>query len=998
MDVVFVADDLGAWLAGLLADAGRRKLAQIVLGSEQERSLRQAATAAVRDTAHEIIPAGEQAEHLAMVIGEAFRAPMSDVRLAERVTLLEELQAGITRQLSVLDDAGLTGTGQSSLDVLGVPGAVLAEKLTGHLVREIIRRGSDGGPLMPLVDQLNHDLTHLQSLNVGGADTNLGLAIQSRNLIVHGSVVGGRDTASTQSYYQLVPNQLPPDLQSFIGREQVLANLESRLRAPGRAVAPVVILTGMAGSGKSALAIHLAHKVADKYPDGQIYVRLDRYGDTALHTSEIFDAVLESLGLQVNAIQESLHARAVMYRSLLARRRVVIILDGATDTRQVRPLLSLDASSAVIITSRRMMPAIEDATNVRVDTFSPEESVEFLEHIVGSRIAADRHAALELADVCAHLPLALRLVGTVLCNEDLTMPDLVNRLTAERQRIDDFTPDGNSVKAVFEWSYRHLNEAQAKAFRLLSLFPGTAFAVGAAAAALAINSEAAGQVLDSLVGAGLLSKESGRYRYHDLLRAYGRVTSEQDSPEARSATLARVRRWYLDRVPEAAAALSPASDTPTPERSVRMDAVSWLETERTNMLALVNDAAQADDYDFVWQIADTLYPFYQLRGHWADSQTVHEIALNAARATRNYLMAGRILNNLGVAYREQRHYDEAVSCFEESLAASDSVDSSPTRDLTLMNLGVAHRELGQLSQAISCFEAALVGANEGGSTRITGLALSNLGNVYRDMGRYQDALDVYQQGLSASKSAGDRYGEGIAIANLGLLLHGQGRSDEAAMYYMESLALVREIGDRVGEGRVLRNLGTASAARGALTEAITEFEDSVRIARDVSDTETIYLATRDLGDLELKRGQRQLALKWYRECHDAARALGDPAKEAQIIVRLATDSEAVDEPEVALAYWLKAEEAFREGADQPGLASALTKAGAVLAALRRPEEAVASYEEAAAICRDLGDSPGELVALTGLMIVYGNLGHAADMAAANRRVSEIRRTLRADQR
>ena len=161
--MVFVADNLGAWLVGLLADAGRKKLTALVLGSDQERALRQAATAAVQDTAEEMSPSGsEQAGQLAMVISEVFREPMPAARLAGPVTLLEGLQAGIAGQLAVLDDAGLTGVGQSSADVLGVPGTVLADRLTGHLVREIMLRGSRGGPLTPLADQLNHDLTHLQ--------------------------------------------------------------------------------------------------------------------------------------------------------------------------------------------------------------------------------------------------------------------------------------------------------------------------------------------------------------------------------------------------------------------------------------------------------------------------------------------------------------------------------------------------------------------------------------------------------------------------------------------------------------------------------------------------------------------------------------------------------------------------------------------------------------------------------------------------------------------
>jgi len=847
-------------------------------------------------------------------------------------------------------------------------------------------------------ERVNPNPMHLAVVDSTVGNTNLGVTIESRNLIVHGSVVAGRDSANLQSPDRLDTKRLPRESQPFVGRVQVVARLESLLRSRDRAAAPIVLITGMGGSGKSAIAAHLARKVADEYPDGQVYVSLERSGDAAHHASEILGEVLGNLGLQVDAIPDSLHVRAALYRSLLARRKVLVVLDGATDTRQIRPLLSPGASSAVIVTSRSQMSALGDATHVRVGALSAEESVQLLARIAGPRVTAEPDAALRLAAACAHLPLALSLVAAPLASQpDLAVSDLVDRLMGKRQELDDSTSGGRSLKAVLDWSYRHLDEAHARAFRLLSLVPGTTFDPEAAAAVLDSSSEAAGRLLESLAAAHLLGEQSGRYRYHDLLRTYAREASEQDSQEDKAAALARVRQWYLDRVSETVGVLSLISGNPTSGQLSRTEAVGWLETERGNLLALINDAAQAADFEFVWRLADLLYPFYQLGGYWADSQAIHETALNAARTARNHSMAGRILNNLGVAYREQRHYDEAISCFEESLAITDSAASASTRDLTLMNLGVAYRELGQLSDAISCFEAALTLADEANRPRTTGLALSNLGNVYRDMGRYQDALTAYQQGLRASRSVDDRYGEGIAIMNLGLLHHRQGLWGEAVTHYLESLAITREVGDRLSEGRVLRNLGSAAAAQGAIAEAIAEFEDSLRVARAVGDTETIYLATLELGDIELKRGHRRSAMEWYRECHAAARTLGDPGKEAQVIARFAADSESSGDTEIALAYWRGAAEAFREGSDQPGVASALIKNGTVLAALHRPEEAVACYEESAAICRDIGDVAGELAALTPLVTVYGDLGQLADAAAASRRVTEIRHALQAGQ-
>lgn len=900
--------------------------------------------------------------------------------------------AGLPRLVFLLSDTGGMPTVLADVDRDAV------EKFRQRLRADgLIVRSFTSVPHLEL--EVFHALTELTASGSGKdfgtsvGNANPGSAIQSRNLIALSSVVGGRGATSNHGPDRLVPNQLPSDTRPFVGREQIIASLESKLRGQDRATGPIVLLTGMAGSGKTALAVHLAHKVFAEYPDGHIYVRLERSSDTAHHATEILGEVLGSFGLQVDAIPESLHMRAALYRSLLARRRVIVVLDGAIDTRQIRPLLPPGSSSAVIVTSRSLMPELEGATHVQVGALSPRESVQLLERTAGARLTADPHAALDLAAACGYLPLALRIAGALLDGGgDLTARDLVDRLLDVRQTFDSLASPEAQVNAIFGWSYRSLEEEGARAFRLLSLFPGIAFDVGAAAAILAISGKSARRLLNSLVSANLLDRQSNRYLYHNLSRAYGRSVSEQqDSQEDSAAALARLRQWYLNQVSRAVVSLSSASGVQAPGRLTRSDAVSWLETERENLLALVNDAFQTGDHDFVWQIADILYVFYQLRGHWADSQAVHETALSAARSVGNQSVVGNILNNLGVAYREQRHYDEAISCFEESLAAFSSIGSISARDLTLTNLGVAYRAIGELSQAISCFEAAVALAGEVGRTRTTGLALSNLGNVYRDMNRYGDALDAYQKGLSASRSVGDRYGEGITSMNLGLLHQGQGRWDEAATHYLKGLAITREVGDRVSEGRVLHNLGSTYAARGATADAIAEFENSLRTAREVGDAETIYLATRDLGDLELNRGQHRSAMECYRECHDAARTLGDPAKEAQAIVRLAADSVSAGEPEVALAYWRQAVEVFREGADYSGLASALMRTGAALAALQRPEEALACYEESAGICRDLGDPSGELVALTGLVSVYRDVGQATDIEAASRRLTAIRR-------
>ena len=254
--VVFVADDLGAWLVGLLADAGRKKMTALVLGSDQERALRKAAAAAVKDTAAEMSSSVEQAGQLAMVISEVFRGPVPDTPLAGSVTMLEGLQAGIASQLAVLDDADRTGTGQSSAEVLGVPVAVLAEKLTGYLVREIMFRGSGGGPLAPLADQLNHDLTHLQGQRVEAM-----LARLAAQAITAPAPPAGAGTGAVAA----ATRTLPRDIASFTGRRQELQELADAVAGAGGVVG-IHAIGGMAGVGKTAFAVHAAHRLGRPVP------------------------------------------------------------------------------------------------------------------------------------------------------------------------------------------------------------------------------------------------------------------------------------------------------------------------------------------------------------------------------------------------------------------------------------------------------------------------------------------------------------------------------------------------------------------------------------------------------------------------------------------------------------------------------------------------------------------------------------------------------------
>ena len=334
--MAFAADDLAAWLVGALADAGRRRLTTWVIGSDQERELRQAATAAVQLTVQELRPqGGERAEELARVISQVFEAPVPDPPLAGQATLLEALQAGISGQLAVLDDVSLTGTGRSSSGVLGVPGGLLAVRLTGYLMREIVVRGARGGPLAPLASQLNHDTMRLQGQHLEGLVSSLADEVRE-------ALARLDDTQRMAAPAALA--QLPSRLAGFTGRDDELATLAELLR-PGGPAGPVVVsaVAGLAGVGKTTLAVEAGHEARQQgwFRGGVLFIDLHGYDKAPAEPGQALDSLLRTLGVAAERIPPSAEGRAALYRSVLAQisEPVLVVIDNAASEAQVQPLL-----------------------------------------------------------------------------------------------------------------------------------------------------------------------------------------------------------------------------------------------------------------------------------------------------------------------------------------------------------------------------------------------------------------------------------------------------------------------------------------------------------------------------------------------------------------------------------------------------------------------------------------------------------------------------------
>jgi DNA-binding SARP family transcriptional activator/tetratricopeptide (TPR) repeat protein len=655
-----------------------------------------------------------------------------------------------------------------------------------------------------------------------------------------------------------IPRQLPSDAAAFTGREAELDWLDTEVGTAGPA-RPVVIsaLDGTGGIGKSALAIHAAHRLAaaDRFPDGQLYVDLRGASDglAPLAPLEVLGRFLRMLGTAPAAIPGELEEAAARFRSLAAGRRLLVVLDNARDAFQVAPLLPGAPGCGVLVTSRQVLAGLDGAHHLHLDVLSDEEAIVLLGRLAGQqRIAAEPAAAAEVTRWCGYLPLALRIAGARLAaRPGWPVRALADRLADAQHRLDELELADRGVRASFAVSYQHLGEGAdpvdrqaAGAFPLLGLLDGPDVGVAAATRLLDRSVGETERVLERLVDAQLLQTPAPRrYRFHDLLRLFAREQAQAGGDEsARQAALERALDWYLAGAEHADGFLMPAGLRPggTVDRAGlrfedRTGALGWLEAERANLVAAARQAAthpEASIARVAWQLSDTLWPFLELRSHWADWQTICRAAVQAAQRAGNLPARARALAHLGSLHGRQRRYQDAMECLQRSLAVCRQVGDRWTEGMVLNNLGNVHREQGRYQEALGCYQQSLALFRAVGDRHCEGKVLNNLGEVYREQGRYQEALGCYQQDLAICRELGDARGEAITLENFGHLHLEQGRDQQAVGCYQQALVICLRIGDRFEEARALQGLGHAvaaeqgpQAARAHWTAALGIFED-----------------------------------------------------------------------------------------------------------------------------------------------------------------------------
>ena len=644
--------------------------------------------------------------------------------------------------------------------------------------------------------------------------------------------------AAQSRRHPVTPRQLPATPESFTGRAAELAQLDRLLRDRETST-PVVIsaVSGMGGIGKTALAVHWAHQARDNFRDGELYIDMQGYHPSGrpVTAEAAMCQFLAALGVQTDRLPVTLTEQAGLYRTLMAERRMLVLLDNVRDVEQVRPLLPASPYCRVLITSRSRLPGLavrEGAQRIALDNLDLRDAVRLLRRTIGTRATEQPGATAALANLCGLHPLALRIAAERVIGGDGAVADAVAALAGSSDRLSSLAvsdDDSAAIRKVFTWSYEGLDDPQRRLFRLLGLHDGPDITVAACAALAGLPEEECARQLAVLLDAHLIeAAECDRYRLHDLLRlfAYECLIDEEPAQHRDEAAL-RIAAWYLASACAARTALDqnlpplPAvpADLPVPPMTfgTEADALAWCDAERANLTATSLSATERGLFEIGWKLPTALFPYFDRGRHYSDWILTHQAAIEAAHLAGDLEAEGKVTCNLGNAYRPMRRHAEAAAHYERALEL--------------------FREVGWIQG--------------------TGKALGNLACTYTEAGDVGRGIEVGFEALAVFRELHDRYGEALTLSNLGGAQSEFGQPDEAMESLTQALAAFRELGDRRGMARVQDVLGLAHSRSGHPARAVPILLESASTFDEIGDPHEHANALADLAVTYLALGQRE---------------------------------------------------------------------------------------------------------------------------------------------
>ncbi|WP_412076313.1 AfsR/SARP family transcriptional regulator [Streptomyces xanthophaeus] len=706
------------------------------------------------------------------------------------------------------------------------------------------------------------------------------------------------------AYREETPRQLPADTSDFVGDEEQIGRIEHALLGEGgRRAVGLAAIVGKPGTGKSTLATHIAHRLSETgFPDGQLYCDLRGTGAPAT-AAEVLGRFLRALGIPGPVIPESQDERAEMYRTLLASRRVLVVLDDAASESQIRPLLPGSNRCAVLVTSRVRLTGLPGAYRVELDVMDTARALELLVRVVGGdRVEREGVAAEALIRTVGGLPLALRIVAARLAaRPHWTLASMVHRLANERHRLDELTHGEMTMRASLSLTHDGLAAEDRRLLRLLSLAQGPTLPGWLAGALLDDHRPFPSDLLEPLVDVQMLdvvgveSTGGFRYRFHEIIRVFAREQlAVHDEPAAQSAALGRMMGGWMSLAEQAHRRIyggdftvlhgtAPRWEPPSScVDELLVEPLEWLDSEHANLVQAVEHAARERMDELCWDLATTLATLFEARGYFDDWERTHQLALEAVRAAGNRRGSAALLSSLGALYLGRSQPEESRAALTSALGVFQELGDRQGLALCHRDLALLERMRGNEDRALTLYDRALRDFDLVGDVVGRAIVLTQSAHIWMRRGQTATARSRLDEALSIYRSVGYTGGQARTLRRAGQLLQGQGEHERAVRTFSEVLELCRDGGDVIGEGHLLRDLGHAYAEMGRGEAAQGFYTQALSVREQIMDQGGAALVRMDLARLLASSGGAAERSRSRELLETAVRAFRDRRMEPEL--------------------------------------------------------------------------------------------------------------------
>jgi DNA-binding SARP family transcriptional activator/tetratricopeptide (TPR) repeat protein len=884
--------------------------------------------------------AAEEHELLSRALRLWRGVPLSDVDVELDTTALSERHlAAVERRIELDLDSGRATAVTGELRTL-TAAHPLRERLWALLVRGLHQAGRTGEAI-----EAYHQVRRLLADELG---IDPGPELHRSYL---GTLGSGGPAAPAATWHLL-----PPGLGDFSGRAAVLDQLTARLTAPGM---PIITLVGPPGVGKTALAVHLAHRLGGAFPDGRLFVDLRGYATRPpVSAEQALSLFLRTLGVPAEQVPLDHEGQLAVFRSMLAGKRVLVVLDNAADADHVRALLPATPGCAVLVTSRdelRGLAVTHGARQVGLDVFTADEARTLLVEVLGAEaVDAEPGEAAELVELCASLPLALRIAAANIAGDRHGSIGAQVRQLRERRLAELAISDDIAVGGAFDLSYAALKPRARQVFGLCGLVPGPDVTPGMIAAMADVDVSEAAQALRTLAAGHLVQRHApDRYQLHDLLRLYA-----AERAEAGDTPVHRLLTWYLGVVHTAADLLYPEmTRLPGPRGATRFAdapaALAWLDAEHANLVAAVRHAAEHGPLPFAWQLADALRGYFWIQTDGTGWRVAATFGLRAATAAGDAPARAAMCHSLGTLYAGLSEYPLAIEHYEEALRVAREHGVRPVEVASTNNLAIALQDQGRLDDAIRHYESALGSGERAAAATVR----VNLGSAYWEMGRLAEAGAQFDAARNLLRHTASRQAEVEVLDGLARLLLDTGDHTGAAAHAQEALELALSTGQPRLVAEAHNTLGTA-ALRGGRTEiAITHHTNALRAARDVGFRRAEVSALVGLANARRAVGDLRQALALGEQALELVTAAGLALRRGRVLHALAQVHFELGDHERALDLVHQALRVHRETGHRLGEARSLRLFADLVARLHGTDAAAGHGAEADALFAATGATP-----------------------------------------